>query len=165
MRLTAAVIDRFLAKVDRNGPLHPILKTRCHLWTASKFVQGYGQFRVGGRANGKLYRAHRVAFFIKHGRWPVPQALHRCDVRACVRLDHLFEGNDQDNAADKAAKGRGNSPSGEAHGSAKLTLSTARAIKRKFNTGHYTKSQLSREYDISRREVANIVNGVNWVDA
>jgi len=165
MRLTNAMIDRFLAKVDKNGPVHPVLKTRCHLWTASKFVQGYGQFRIGGRVGGKLYRAHRVAFFIKYGRWPTPQALHRCDVRACVRLDHLFEGADQDNATDKAAKGRCASPKGEAHGGAKLTLNTARAIKRKFGTGHYTKTQLSREYDISRREVANIVNGLNWTEA
>jgi hypothetical protein len=32
--------------------------------------------------------------------------LHRCDVKACVRPDHLFLGNQSDNLSDAALKGR-----------------------------------------------------------
>lgn len=101
---------RFAAKVNKNGPIHPVLKTRCHLWTACK-SNGYGYFNIGG----KLVKAHRAAFFLKHGRWPEPFGLHKCDVRGCVNDDHLFEGTKADNAADMWAKGRG--PSGDRNGS------------------------------------------------
>ena len=89
----ATLSARFEAKVDRSG--------ECHLWTAAT-TRGYGQINIEGRP----VVAHRVAWYLEYGEWPPQWVLHRCDVRACVRIDHLFEGNAQANAADMVAKGR-----------------------------------------------------------
>jgi hypothetical protein len=86
--------QRFWTKVDKRGS--------CWLWTAGVNRQRYGQFQLDGRALG----AHRYAFFLAHGRWPVPCALHTCDNPTCVNPDHLVEGTRAQNNADMLAKGR-----------------------------------------------------------
>lgn len=96
---------RFEEKVDKLGPTIVPALGRCHIWTGMKNDRGYGMLRVGGR-DGRAEKAHRVAFFLANGRWPEPYALHRCDNRACVRIEHLFEGTQTDNMADMRAKGR-----------------------------------------------------------
>lgn len=56
-------MDRFWSKVDKNGPLHPTLGTRCWIWTASKDGCGYGMFKIAdGSKNGHCERAHRYSF-------------------------------------------------------------------------------------------------------
>jgi len=64
MKLSFA--DRFWAKVDRCGP------NGCWLWTAARYVNGYGQFPSGSRPNRTLV-AHRVAFELLVG--PIPDGL------------------------------------------------------------------------------------------
>lgn len=76
----------------------------CLLWIGSANEHGRGFFQMDGR----LQRAPRVAWQIERG--PIPGdgtcVLHRCDVPACVRIDHLFLGTHADNMADARAKGR-----------------------------------------------------------
>lgn len=107
-------IDRFWAKVAKNGPIHSQLGTACWVWMASKNQQGYGWFGVPKQvsSDGKAYtdKAHRVSFFLAHGRWPEPMALHKCDNKSCVRPIHLFEGDHVANMADKVVKGLANKP-------------------------------------------------------
>lgn len=60
----------------------------CWLWTG-KTTNGYGIVGIGGR-NGRLMRAHRVAYESMVG--PIPKGLdldHLCRVRNCVNPAHL----------------------------------------------------------------------------
>lgn len=151
------LLKRFFAKVNKHGPIHHRLKTRCHLWTATTQNMGYGQIVF----RGKLVLAHRLAWFIQHGRWPTPKALHKCDTPACVRHDHLLEGTQRDNVVDMAAKGRRCSRKGELNGCAKITADTVREIRKSRAAGApYT--LLAKRFKLSRQHVADINNGVKW---
>lgn len=75
----------------------------CWLWRGSKH-SGYGVINVPGRGRP---RAHRLSYEMAIG--PIPDGLlvcHTCDIRECVRPEHLFLGTAKDNTADCIAKGR-----------------------------------------------------------
>lgn len=130
----------------------------CWLWQAGTFASGYGIFRVGD----KLLKAHRVAYELYFG--PIPVGLcacHRCDVRACVNPGHLFLGTRKDNNADRDAKGRTNTPKGEAHGSARLTAAQVRAIRASARNGK-THQSLAADYGVCRQNITDICLGRRW---
>ena len=99
--------ERFFSHVDTNGPVpsHRPELGPCHPWTGALNPDGYGEFSTGGRGSYQTL-APRVAFFIAEGRWPEPHALHHCDNPPCVRRSHLWEGDQDNNMKDAAAKGR-----------------------------------------------------------
>ena len=74
----------------------------CLIWQGGK-SKGYGQ--VGHE--GRRYLAHRIACEMEHG--PAPEgkahALHICNRPACVRPDHLYWGDNTDNARDRKKAG------------------------------------------------------------
>jgi hypothetical protein len=75
----------------------------CHEWQGALTYNGYGRIGV----NGKVQRAHRVAYELAHG--PIPEGIvvcHRCDNPRCCNPDHLFLGTTQENVDDKVQKGR-----------------------------------------------------------
>lgn len=115
---------RFLSKVYPYGPLHPVLGTPCHIWQGGTQSSGYGHFKY----EGKMHGAHRVAFKIAHGRWPMPHALHHCNTIRCVNPGHLYEGKVH---VDGSAKGRvvQRLPTK----SVELTPKEIAAIRKKFN--------------------------------
>lgn len=78
-------------------------KTSCWLWTGYISNNGYGQSHF----NGKFSSAHRTSWMIYNGKIPKGlQVNHKCDVRNCVRPDHLFLGTQKDNMQDASRKGR-----------------------------------------------------------
>lgn len=88
-------LDRFWAKVDKSG--------ECWIWNGARAGNGYGQVNFGN----KRQKAHRWIYEQEVG--PIPVGMdccHKCDVRLCVRPEHLFVGTRSDNMRDCADKGR-----------------------------------------------------------
>lgn len=79
----------------------------CWIWQGiidKRPDHGYGWFKFGGKWR---VRAHRFSWEITYGNIPDGMLIcHKCDVRACVRPEHLFLGTSRDNAKDMTKKGR-----------------------------------------------------------
>lgn len=72
--------------------------------------KGYGHFWT--REDHAIY-AHVFSYRLHYGDIPEGlKVLHRCDVRDCVRPDHLWLGTQSENIQDMLKKGRGNYLSG-----------------------------------------------------
>lgn len=183
---------RFWDSVNKKGPIHPTLKTRCWIWTACKTTNGYGQFHAIGE-----YRAHRVAHRLFLGDIP-PTALvlHKCDNRVCVNPEHLFLGTPQDNSDDMIKKSRHTGPNnpatgdhhgtkthpesilrgdrhwsmvhpdkivkGENHGMAKLTEESIKYIRSKFIQGETTYKELGRMFGVTKAHIRDIIQRKCW---
>jgi len=112
-------LARFWARVNKNGPVHPVLGTACWI---------FGMLGHPERTDRNTYArfkglpAHRWAYKVSVG--PIPAGLlvcHRCDVPKCVRPDHLFVGTHMDNMRDMVAKGRQRAATGPRLGPAIYT--------------------------------------------
>lgn len=102
-----SLADRFWIKVDKNGPVHPVMRTRCWLWTGASAGSGEPYGYIWSGEGNRLERAHRVSWELHNGLIPEGQlALHHCDTSLCVRPDHLFLGSYQVNAIDMVEKNR-----------------------------------------------------------
>jgi hypothetical protein len=157
------VQERFWSKVDKSG--------QCWLWTAARFSNGYGAFRVAGNN----VRAHRHSYELTNG--PIPPGMvvcHTCDNPACVRPDHLFLGTSADNARDMSEKGRGATGGknasrlhperlrrGEAHGRAKVTEEQVREIRRLYAEG-VPHRKLAKMFGLSPSPILDIVHRRHW---
>lgn len=163
MPLTLSVMDRFLPNIDRSGD--------CWLWIGKVDKDGYGVFY----ANGGDFRAHRVAYEFAFDVAPENQCVcHRCDNPQCVRPEHLFLGTNQENTADRHAKGRSavgdrtcarmypeRLARGERSGSAKLTETDVRAIRAALEHGA-SYAALGRQYGVTWSAIKWIHIGRTW---
>lgn len=145
-------VSRFWSNVEKTSG--------CWLWKRKKDSKGYGQLTVAA----KSAIAHRVAYELLVG--PIPDGafvLHRCDVRACVRPDHLFLGTHADNMADMATKGRRRGPrnQGAENPRAKTTEDTVAKILAHAALGASVGS-LAQHFNLSRRVIERIVSRQTW---
>lgn len=95
-------IDRFLAKINTNGPLG------CWDWTGALDKKGYGKqgIRVGG-GKWTMRLAHRIAYLLWCGPLePGKVVAHHCDRPICVNPKHLFQTTQAGNLQDMTDKGR-----------------------------------------------------------
>jgi len=93
---TGSLPERFMGFVELSDE-------GCWLWKSTITHTGYGQFRF----LNKVILAHRMAYELYVGAAPPRCCVcHRCDVRHCVRPDHLFLGTTSDNQRDRYLKGR-----------------------------------------------------------
>jgi hypothetical protein len=127
-----------------------------------------------------MQNAHRAGWEIERG--PVPDGLHvlhRCDNRLCCNLDHLFLGTHADNMADKVAKGRCASvtgdrhgsrvhperrPRGESHGRAVLTAGDLAEVRRLRAAGA-TYKIIASKFSVNKSTVRRAIVGETWAGA
>ncbi|WP_062509750.1 HNH endonuclease [Gluconobacter roseus] len=104
------MIERLMARVDREGPIHPTEpeKGRCWISSHRKVGNGYPQI-CGPRSDGSRAQqyTHRVMWEHLNGSIPADRVvMHTCDNRACCNPDHLRLGTQADNVRDMMVKGR-----------------------------------------------------------
>ena len=142
-------IDDFWAKVEKTSD--------CWLFQGSTAQKGYGSFRF----HGKVYRAHRWIYEQTHGLIPEGMEVkHSCDVRNCVRPEHLTLGSHQQNMAEMAERKR--SARGEKVNTSKLTEEEVRAIRFLRNAHDYTMKQLATHFKVDSSTICDIVNRKIW---
>lgn len=159
LRVPAEV--RFWKYVNKNGPIHSALRSRCWLWTGS-LTGGYPRLRSNSTANGK---GHRYSWVLHNGEIPSNlSVLHRCDNPICVNPDHLFLGTQADNIHDMEQKGRGYHKWGEDNGRAILTEDTVRYIRERYKPNSRKDGQgaISRELGIHQTTVSRVLSGMYW---
>jgi hypothetical protein len=134
-----------------------VLPNGCWEWNGTRHnKKGYGEVTL----NSKTMLAHRVAYEV----WVNPHlkqhVLHRCDYPPCINPDHLFEGSNADNVADKVSKGRAITARGSSHHAALLTEDQALEI---FMAKGIRKGiSVAEEYGISPATVSHIWHKRLW---
>lgn len=132
---------------------HAVPAGDCLIWTGRQHPKGYGV-----AAGGEL--AHRAAWRARNG--PIPAGLcvcHRCDVRLCIRPDHLFVGTIGDNNRDAVAKGRDAHSEGQR--GAKITFAQAEEIRAAKRAGTSDR-ELARRFGIDLATIGRIRRGLAY---
>lgn len=122
----------------------------CWIWTGATLLNGYGTLT----RDGKRIYVHRLSYEINVGPIPAGQFVcHKCDVRTCVRPDHLFAGSVGDNNRDMWSKGRGR---GLDPHNGKLTLEQRRAAVERVANGE-TKTTVAESLGVTRQAIDYLI--------
>lgn len=161
----SAAYECFRSKINKHGPIHSVLKTRCWLWTAACFKDGYGAFGF----EGKIRLAHIVAWYVYHGEWPglndegkQLEVCHRCDNPPCVRGSHLFLGTHKENVQDMLLKGRANKPKCSKHWSTDLTEKDVAKIRKLYVPGVISQREIAEMFDVDQSTISLMLRHLRW---
>jgi hypothetical protein len=146
--------SRFWSKVDMSN------RGGCWNWTASISKNGYGSFKLFGKA----MTTSRVAYWIGHGQQPGDMmVLHKCDNRACCNPDHLYLGDVKQNSRDMMERGRHRTGPvrGEQNGNAKLTEEDVRKIRRMIQDGERNQ-EIAARFGVTHQMIPKIRRGHFW---
>ena len=144
--------------VDR---ISPNKKTKCWDWTGNLTGRDNRAFAWWG---GKTRIAARVVYAFFYGDFKEELCvLHTCDNPSCVNPEHLYLGNQKDNARDRESRGRNKAFSsgfvGESNGQSKLTEKQVLDIIRNNTDSHST---IANNHGVSRSMVQRIKAGKAW---
>lgn len=143
-------LDDYYRRIDYNGA------NGCWLWTGRQDRDGYGRWNF----DGKEMFAHRFAYDIYYKDLdPKLVIMHSCDNPPCVNPEHLSQGTQKDNMQDAAKKGR--KPSGSKNPNSKLNEYQVEKIRQFYKVG-LSIEELSKTFNVSRRQIFNIVHEIHW---
>ncbi|KKL76482.1 hypothetical protein LCGC14_2044430 [marine sediment metagenome] len=150
--MTTPIFER-LCKRLRLGP------NGCLEFQGFRNPKGYGRIAQGPGEKPRIVNAHRVAWEAAFG--PIPDGmdvLHSCDNPPCCNPEHLFLGTNDDNVADRSAKGRGGDHTGENNGRSKLTREKVAAIRADTRTLH----AIAADYGVGHTTIYKAKSGETW---
>lgn len=130
----------------------------CWEWQGRRHARGYGTIKDGG----KLRLAHRVSWEIHFG--PIPEGMcvcHKCDNPPCINPSHFFLGTNQENTADRVAKGRSGRTQGEANHQAKINNSIVLDIFI-FRGDGFGSKEIAEALCIRRAMVNDVLSRRRW---
>lgn len=142
--------------VEQEGP---IPNSPCWIWTRALNDTGYGCVQFSRLS----YRAHRLMWILANG--PIPDGLlclHKCNEPLCGNPEHLYLGDEQDNAKYMWECGRAYHAFGSRSGNTSLTETDVAEILELANQGKSNVS-IARKFRVSETIVANIVRGETWL--
>ncbi len=149
-RVQPKLADDFWASVQRSD------NASCWPWLKSTQRSGYGRLAFKGSRMG----SHQIAWILVNG--PIGNGLcvlHKCDNPTCCNPSHLFLGTNNDNIADRMAKGR--SVVGSKHKKSKLTEETVRQAREDRALG-LTYTELEKKYGVTRATLHAAISGEAW---
>jgi hypothetical protein len=153
----------------------------CWLWTGSiNRKTGYGRCML----EKKYFLVHRLSWTVHCGSIPFGLCvLHHCDIKNCIRPEHLFLGTRGDNNRDRHQKGRtaagpnnglrkhpDRSPAvlypelfkGERNGRAVLTEETVQFIRRIYVPKITRQVDLAWWFGVSQSAISAALRGETW---
>ena len=145
---------RFWDKVAIRAP------TECWEWQGAVSKNGYGSFKLNGRA----VTASRFAFKLSSGADAGNKmVLHTCDNRKCCNPNHLYKGTVKENTRDMMERGRHRPGSiyGSANHKAKLTEEQVAGVKTLIIRG-MTNTAIAARYGVTHQMISKIRRGHFW---
>lgn len=88
------------------------------------------------------------------------EAAHINGVRSDNRASNLVWKTRLENMRDMIS--HGTKPKGETHGNSKLTEKQVITIRKMFDTGDFSQTEIGRKFDLTRHQIGNIVNKKQW---
>lgn len=153
-------VNLFYSQVAMD-PAHTYHGTACWIWIGSGKTKRYGCVSY----HGKIQQAHRVSYMLFFGDNSIKAGLgvlHHCDNPKCIRINHLFLGNQQVNMTDMVMKGRKRGLPGERNPNVKLTLTQVQKIRNVYASGLCTQKELAVKYKITQVGISHVVSGNSW---
>lgn len=143
-------------RLERNSMPEP--NTGCRLWCGAVGKNGYGNTTLGGR--NSVVAAHRAAWIDAHG--AIPEGMfvcHRCDVKLCVNVDHLYVGTPKQNSEDSVM--RGLHPRGTRFGHAVFTDDLVRLV-RSYKSNGWKSTQIGKAVNRDPSHIRRVLRGEIW---
>lgn len=122
-------------------------------------VNRYGIIMEGGES----WLLSRLSFekFVEPIK-PGFHVLHKCDNPPCWNPEHLFQGTNADNVADKMLKGRQARIRGEARSTSKLTDKDVLEIRELIRRGDESLRAIGRKFWVAHVQIVRIKQGKHW---
>jgi len=129
--------------------------SNCIIFSGGKGSGGYG---IKWR-KGRTHQAHRLVWEDANGPIPNGQIVrHLCDTPACINIEHLSLGTQQDNLNDMVARGR--SLCGEKHPRCKLEEKDIAFIR--LAQGVLTQKRLADMFGVVQPHISRIHRSTSW---